>query len=85
MPTPPPPARPRLNAGRAIALFALYVAVFAVGGGIGAGVPSLLFELITGRDMGSGDDFTLYAIMFGVTGWVAVRLAQRVAEGDGRF
>jgi hypothetical protein len=66
---------------RALALFALYVVVFAAGGGIGAGVPSLVFELMTGQDLARGDQFMLYAIMFGVTGYIAVRLAQRVVEG----
>jgi hypothetical protein len=72
--------------GRAVGLFVLYVFVFAAGGGLGAGVPSLLFELATGNDLQRGDHFMLYAIMFGVTGFIAYRLAQRVAEGgDGRL
>ena len=77
----PPPRRPALSAGRAVGLFALYVFVFALGGGIGAGIPSALFGVITGEDIRTGEHFTLYAIMFGVTGYIAYRLAQRVVEG----
>jgi hypothetical protein len=75
-----------MSVGRAVGLFVLYVFVFAAGGGLGAGVPSLLFELVTGEDLQRGDHFMLYAIMFGVTGFIAYRLAQRVVEGgDGRL
>jgi hypothetical protein len=83
---PGPSPRARLSIGRALGLFVLYVFVFALGGGIGAGVPALLFELITEQDLARGDHFMLYAIMFGVTGFIAYRLAQRVVEGgDGRL
>ncbi len=82
---PGPSSRARMSIGRALGLFALYVFVFAAGGGLGAGVPALLFELVTERDLMRGDTFMLYAIMFGVTGYIAYRLAQRVVEGgDGR-
>jgi hypothetical protein len=74
----------RLAIGRAIGLFFLYVFVFAVGGGLGAGIPALLFELISEEDITRGENFVLYAIMFGVTGYIAYRLAQRVAEGGDR-
>lgn len=66
--------QPRLSAGRAFVLWLIYAVVFAVAGGIGAGVPSLLFEAVTG----AGYDPTLYAIMFGVTGYIAYRLARHV-------
>ena len=62
---------------RAVALWAVYSVVFAVGGGLGAGIPAFLFETVGFR----GYDSTLYAIMFGITGFIAYRLAQRVAEG----
>ena len=68
---------PRLSAARAAVLWVIYAVAFAVAGGIGAGVPALLFEAVTGEPY----DDVLYAIMFGVTGYVAYRLAQRVAEG----
>lgn len=69
--------RPAVTASRAFVLYVLYAVVFAVGGGVGAGIPAFLFEVVTGD---SYDD-VLYAIMFGVTGFIAYRLAQRVAEG----
>ncbi len=65
---------PRLSAGRAAVLWIAYAVVFAVAGGIGAGVPALLFEAVTGKPY----DDVLYAITFGVTGFIAYRLAQRV-------
>ena len=78
MPIPPPaPALRPLTAGRAAVLYLVYVAVFVLGGGVGAGVPSFLFEQVTGGTY----DPTLYAIMFGVTGYIAYKLARRVAEG----
>lgn len=80
MPTLPAPteARPRpVTAGRAVALWIVYSVVFAIGGGLGAGIPAFLFEAVGF----SGYDETLYAIMFGITGFIAYRLAQRVAEG----
>ena len=65
---------PRLSAGRAIILWIVYAVVFAVAGGIGAGIPSFLVEAVTG----AGYDSTLYAIMFGVTGFIGYRLARHV-------
>ena len=68
---------PRLSPTRALVLWIVYAVVFAVAGGIGAGVPALLVDLVAGEAY----DDTLYAIMFGVTGFIAYRLAQRVAAG----
>ncbi len=65
---------PRLSAARATVLWIVYAVVFAVAGGIGAGVPALLFELVASEPY----DDMLYAIMFGVTGFIAYRLVQRV-------
>ena len=65
---------PRLGASRAAVLWVVYAVVFAVAGGIGAGIPALLFELAVGEPY----DDTLYAIMFGVTGFIGYRLVQRV-------
>ena len=85
--TPPPMAittstpRTRLSAGRAVALYAVYVLAFVVGGGVGAGFPALVFQIIAEVDATRPDYFNLYAVMFGVTGYIAYRLAQRVAEG----
>ncbi len=71
------PAPRPVTASRAVVLFVVYTVVFAVGGGLAAGIPALLFEAITGDPF----DGVVYAIMFGVTGFIAYRLAQRVAEG----
>lgn len=65
---------PRLSVARALTLWVIYAVVFAVAGGLGAGIPSFLFEALTG----TGYDPTLYAIMFGVTGYIAYRLARHV-------
>ncbi len=75
------PPRTRLSAGRAVALYAIYVLAFVIGGGVGAGLPAALFEVVADVETTGPDYFTLYAIMFGVTGYIAYRLAQRVAEG----
>ncbi len=66
------PLRP-LSVGRAVALWFVYAVVFAVTGGIGAGVPAFLFETVTTEPY----DDTLYAIMFGVTGYIGYKLALR--------
>ena len=71
------PAPRPVTASRAAVLFIAYTVVFAVGGGLAAGIPAILFEAVTGEPF----DDTVYAIMFGVTGFIAYRLAQRVAEG----
>ncbi len=79
MPTPTsvePRPRP-VTAGRALGLFVLYTVAFAVGGGLAAGLMALVFDAVaTGRY-----DSNLYALTFGVTGFIAYKLAQRVAEG----
>ena len=70
--------RPRpVTPGRAAVLWIVYSVVFAVGGGLGAGVPAYLFDALGF----TGYDETLYAVTFGITGFIAYRLAQRVAEG----
>ena len=71
----PDPLRP-LTASRALMLFVVYTVVFAVGGGLAAGIMAFVFGAING----AGYDDVLYAITFGVTGFIAYRLAQRVAE-----
>lgn len=75
---PPPRTAPRgLTIGRAVVLFAVYTVVFAVGGGLAAGIMMLVFEAVTD----AGDPGQVYAIAFGVCGYIAYRLAHRVAEG----
>ena len=67
----------RMTAGRAAVLFVVYSVVFAVGGGLAAGIMAFVFEAVA-QD---GYDSNVYAITFGVTGYIAYRLARRVAEG----
>ncbi len=71
------PARTPLTPARAVVLFVIYTVVFAIGGGLAAGIMAFVFEAIA-RD---GYDPNVYAITFGVTGFIAYRLARRVAEG----
>ena len=58
-------------------LFVVYTVAFALGGGLAAGIMAFVFEAVSAE----GYDPTVYAITFGVTGFIAYRLAQRVAEG----
>ena len=75
---PPTHARPRaLTPVRAVVLFVVYTVVFALGGGLAAGLMALVFDAVS---RGSYDP-NVYAITFGVTGFIAYKLAQRVAEG----
>ncbi|MAQ95027.1 hypothetical protein B1759_11255 [Rubrivirga sp. SAORIC476] len=75
MPTLPAP-RP-VTPVRALVLFVVYTVAFALGGGLAAGIMAFVFEAVSTE----GYDPTVYAITFGVTGFIAYRLAQRVAEG----
>ena len=75
MPTLPAP-RP-VTLVRALVLFVVYTVAFALGGGLAAGIMAFVFETVSTE----GYDPTVYAITFGVTGFIAYRLAQRVAEG----
>lgn len=61
---------------RALILFIIYSVVFAVGGGLAAGIMAFVFEAVSGTPY----DANVYAITFGVTGFIAYRLARRVAE-----
>ena len=71
-------AAPRpVTPARAVLLFVIYSAVFAIGGGLAAGIMAFVFSAIAGE----GYDPNVYAITFGVTGYIAYRLARRVAEG----
>ncbi len=73
------PAPRPVTVGRALVLFVLYTVVFAVGGGLAAGIMAFVFEAVAST--GTDYDDVVYAITFGVTGFIAYRLAQRVAEG----
>ncbi|HYE96143.1 MAG TPA: hypothetical protein VD962_08025 [Rubricoccaceae bacterium] len=70
-------ARPKLAPVRALVLYFVYLVVFALGGGLAAGLSALVFEAVAGR---AYEDPTLYAVVFGVMGYVAVRLARQVME-----
>jgi len=58
--------------------WALYVVVFIGGGGVAAGLSALGYEWVV------QDEYAreLYAIIFGVTGYIAYRLTSRVVEGE---
>lgn len=74
------PARPALRPVtpvRALILFVVYTLAFALGGGLAAGIMALVFGAVSPENYNP----TVYAITFGVTGFIAYRLAQRVAEG----
>ncbi len=73
----PDPVRAPLSAGRAVVLFVVYTLVFAIGGGLAAGIMAFVFESLSGDASAA----QVYAISFGVCGWIAYRLAHRVAEG----
>ena len=75
MPTLPAP-RP-VTPVRALVLFVVYTVAFALGGGLAAGIMAFVFEAVSTE----GYDPTVYASTFGVTGFIADRLAQRVAGG----
>ena len=77
IPTPAGDRRHPITAGRALGLFVLYTVAFALGGGLAAGIMAVVFDAVA---TGSYDP-NVYAITFGVTGFIAYRLAQRVAEG----
>ena len=67
--------RPRLSPVRAVVLWIGYVVLFAIAGGLAAGVLALLYEVVE-------TEFAdlLYAVVYGVTGYFAVQLARRVVE-----
>ncbi|MEM1126488.1 MAG: hypothetical protein AAGI71_07545 [Bacteroidota bacterium] len=64
------------NAGHALGLWILYILTFTIGGGVGAGVTAYLFEAVLDHDFSDA----LYALIFGVHGFFAFRLAQGLAE-----
>lgn len=54
-----------------------YFLLFLFFGGLGAGLSAEGYELVTGADFSS----TLYAVIFGVGGWMAVRLMREEKLG----
>jgi|GEM_PF-2848048 len=74
----PDTVRRPITAGRAVVLYVIYTIVFAVGGGLAAGIMAMVFFQLSG---GVESVTQVYAITFGVCGWIAYRLAHRVAEG----
>ena len=77
MPDPVRPAPRPVTAGRAVVLFVLYTVVFAVGGGVAAGIMAFVWNAFGPQET----DSVVYAITFGISGFIAYKLAQRVAEG----
>ncbi len=61
-------------ATRALLLWPLFVLLFMLAGGLGAGVTAGLFGVVTGQSF----DNTLYAVCFAACGYIAVQLAFRV-------
>ncbi|MEM1270115.1 MAG: hypothetical protein AAF752_03910 [Bacteroidota bacterium] len=70
--------RPRSTV-HAVTLWLGFVVVFILAGGLGAGVMTLIFE--SAFDESITDE--LYAIVFGVAGFIAYRLAAGVAANSG--
>lgn len=77
MPSPVHTAPRPVTPARAVVLFVVYTVAFALGGGLAAGIMALVFDAF------ASESYTpeVYAVTFGVTGFIAYRLAQRVAEG----
>jgi hypothetical protein len=71
------PRTPTLSLGRAAGLWVAYVFIFNIAGGLAAGVLRLVFEAV------AAGSFTevLYAAVYGVTGFMAYRLARTLLEG----
>lgn len=64
-----------LSVGRALMLWVIYVLTFVLFGGLGAGVTAFVFEQLLGQSFTD----VLYAVSFGVIGFIAYRLAREVA------
>lgn len=64
--------------GQAIYQWALYVVIFCVAGGLAAGVTALLYEAIIQEPYAR----ELYAVIFGVAGYIAYRRALAVVEPE---
>jgi hypothetical protein len=64
----------------AAGLWVVYVLVFAIAGGLATGIMAWAFELIVAEPF--NDAF--YSVCFGVTGFIAYRLARDVVEGGTR-
>ena len=64
------------NVGQAILLWMIYVAIFGIFGGVGAGVTALLWDLVMTEPFSD----LLYAVIFAGYGLIAYRLAQRLVE-----
>lgn len=65
-----------LSLGQALLHWVIYVVVFVVFGGIGAGITSLVYELLLPEEFSD----VLYAVVFGALGFIAYRLALRYLE-----
>lgn len=66
--------------GQILLHWLLYVVVFHLFGGLGAGGAGLLYELVTQREFSD----VLYAVVFGANGFIAYRLAAAWLAGRAR-
>lgn len=67
--SPPSPAQ-------AFGRWIVYAVLFIIAGGLAAGSSALLYEWVTQAEYGR----ELYAIIFGVTGYIAYRQARQVID-----
>lgn len=65
-----------LSVGQALGRWVLFTLAFLAGGGVAAGLTALGYEWITGNEYAR----ELYALVFGLSGYIAYRLAQRVMD-----
>lgn len=68
------PDRSPLSAGQAIGRWIVYTLLFMLAGGLAAGISALLYEWIVQEPYSA----ELYAVIFGVSGYIAYRLARGV-------
>ncbi len=65
----------------ALGLWVLYVVVFAAAGGVATGIMAWLFERVVAEPF--TDPF--YSVCFGVTGFIAYKLATEIVEQRARI
>lgn len=65
-----------LSAGQAFGRWILFTLIVLASGGTAAGLTALGYEWISGNEYAR----ELYALVFGLSGYIAYQLAQRVME-----